>query len=152
MGVLIFAFICLIIIILLGVFSHKAGKAQYRAKEPWWASLEIPAIITAGVFIIPLIVLIINSIDYIYTSANLEAIQEHNQVQSVIYGTLIQDYNEMRTRDVTASETYMKLYDEIIDFNKEVAKAEKWKDIWWAEGLFYNPGYLNVKSVDLTVG
>lgn len=152
MGAIVFTLVCLVVITLLCVLGHKAGKAQYHTKEPWWACLEMPAGITAGVLVIPLIVLMVNSIAYINTSANLEAIQEHNRVQGAVYGTLIQNYDEMRTRDVTASETYMKLYDEIISFNKAVAKAEKWGDTWWAEGLFYDPGYLNVERVDLTVG
>ena len=152
MGAIVFTLICMIVITLLCVLGHKAGKAQYRTKEPWWACLEMPAGITAGILVIPLIVLMVNSIAYINTSANLDTFQQENRVQGAVYSTLLVNYDEMRRKDVTASETYMKLYDEIINFNKAVAKAEKWKDTWWAEGLFYDPSYLNVEPVELTLG
>ena len=152
MGAIVFTLICMIVITLLCILGHKAGKAQYRTKEPWWACLEMPAGITAGVLVIPLIVLMINSIAYINTSANLDAFQQENRVQSAVYSTLLVNYNEMRKNDVTASETYMKLYDDILHFNRECEKAQKWEGKWWAEGIFYDPSYLGVEPVELTLG
>lgn len=152
MGAITGFIICLVIIIAGFVFASICGKAQFRHETPWWSHLEIPVGVLTALFVIPAIILSIVSFSFVCTAANIDTLQAKNKAQSAVYTTMIEYYEELRSQDVTASDAYMELYEDILTFNKEVGKAQRWGDTWWAEGVFYDPVYIGVEPVELLVG
>jgi hypothetical protein len=152
MGAIVCFVISLVLVFVFAFLTSRCDKAGWRHPEPWWSCLEIPFGVCCGISVVLAVVLSFCSIASVSTMANLDALQQENRVQGAVYATLLVNYDEMRRNDVTASETYMTLYSDILNFNRECEKAQKWEGKWWAEGIFYNPSYSGVEPVELTLG
>lgn len=124
-----------------------------------WASdnshnlLAVPSLIVGIIATIISIILVINAICWTTYATNIEACRMDVAARGIVYKELIRDYEQtLMPQDMTASSSYMELYNKILSYNKEVRKAEKWKDTWWAEGLLYNPSYTEAEIIPITVG
>lgn len=99
------------------------------------------------------VVLVINAICWTTCVANIEAYRADVATRGIVYEELARDYEQtLMPQDVTASSAYIDLYNKILSYNKEVRKAEKWKDTWWAEGLLYDPSYTEAEIIPITIG
>lgn len=152
MGAIVGFVISLVFMFVFAFLTGRCDKAGWRNPEPWWSWFEIPCGVCCGISLVLAVILAFCSIASVNVMANLDALQQENRVQGAVYSTLLVNYDEMRRNDVTASETYMKLYDDILHFNRECEKAQKWEGEWWVEGIFYDPSYLGVEPVELTLG
>lgn len=99
------------------------------------------------------IVLVINAIAWTTCVANIEAYRADINTRGIVYEELARDYEQiLMPNDVTAADTYMDLYREIMSYNKEVRKADKWENTWWAEGLLYDPSYTEAEIIPINIG
>lgn len=62
---------------------------------------------------------------------------------------LKENYSTLMAQDLTGSESYLDLYERIIAFNNNIYKANRWKDVWWAKCIMYNPAYLNIQLIPI---
>ena len=104
-----------------------------------------------GAMAIVTLVFAINAITCGYTMANLDVCIAKNQERSIMYTDMVRTYEQLRNQDITASDSYLNLYKEIIDFNHEIDKAERHNGNWMAEGLLYDPSYVGVDMVPLRI-
>ena len=117
-----------------------------------WCELFGGLMISLGAAMaIATLVLGINAIGYGYTMANLDAYVAKNQEKSIMYTDMVRTYEQLRNQDITASDSYLNLYKEIIDFNHSIDKAERHNGNWMAEGLLYDPSYVGVDMVPLRI-
>ena len=115
--------------------------------------LAFPSFGVGAVSAIVGVVLVINAICWTTCVANIEAYRADVAARGVVYEELARDYEQiLMPNDVTAAGTYMDLYNKILAYNKEVRKADKWEDTWWAEGLLYDPSYTEAEVIPITVG
>lgn len=63
----------------------------------------------------------------------------------------LEKYEEMRDNDVTASSTYLELREKVIDFNTKIEQARNLESPW-LKGVFYEPEYLTVEPIPLSIG
>lgn len=99
------------------------------------------------------VVLVINAISWTTCVANIDAYRADVSARGVVYAELARDYEQiLMPNDVTAADTYMDIYREILSYNKEVRKADKWENTWWAEGLLYDPSYTEAEIIPINVG
>ena len=115
--------------------------------------LAFPSFGVGAVSGIICIVLVINAICWTTCVTNIEACRADVAARGIVYAELARDYEEiLMPNDVTAADTYMDIYREILSYNKEVRKADKWENTWWAEGLLYDPSYTEAEVIPITVG
>ena len=115
--------------------------------------LAFPSFGIGAISAIVCVVLVINAICWTTCITNIEAYRADVAARGVVYEELARDYEEiLMPNDVTAADTYMDIYREILSYNKEVRKADKWEDTWWAEGLLYDPSYTEAEVIPITVG
>ena len=50
--------------------------------------------------------------------------------------------------DVTASDTYMSIYNEVVAFNRNVREANAWTGTMW-EGILCDPSYAELDVIPL---
>ena len=81
-----------------------------------------------------------NAIDYTDYLLNTEARIEEQVEKRAVYVTMLNEMGNLMEQDVTASETYMDIYNKIMDFNVYVRRYEKWGGTW-AEGILCDPTY-----------
>lgn len=99
------------------------------------------------------VVLVVNAISWTLCVANIDACRADVSARGVVYAELARDYEQiLMPNDVTAADTYMDIYREILSYNKEVRKADKWENTWWAEGLLYDPSYTEAEIIPINVG
>lgn len=115
--------------------------------------LAFPSFGVGVVSAIVCVVLVINAICWTTCIANIEACRADVAARGIVYEELARDYEQiLMPNDVTAAGTYMDLYSKILSYNKEVRKADKWENTWWAEGLLYDPSYTEAEVIPITVG
>lgn len=92
----------------------------------------------------------INAGCYLIVNSNIEAYRAEKNEMRDSYIALLDKYENLSKQDITASNSYLDVYDKIVDFNKEVRLAQTNKDrAFWAEGLFYDPSYINIEPIEL---
>ena len=94
------------------------------------------------------LVAVINAIDYTDYLLNSEARIEEQVEKRTVYVTMLSEMGNLMEQDVTASETYMDIYNKVMDFNASVRRYEKWGGTW-AEGLFCDPTYQRLEIIPL---
>ena len=74
-------------------------------------------------------------------------------ISKMTYTEMLDKYQTtLMPQDLTASDSYLELYSNILDYNQEVRNAKKWEDTWWAEAIFYDPAYVGVKEIPINEG
>ena len=91
---------------------------------------------------------VINAISYTDYLLNPEAHIEKHVEQRTVYVTMLNEISSLMQQDVTASDTYMEIYNKVITFNSYVRECEKWGGTW-LEGLFCDPGYTGLEIIPL---
>lgn len=124
--------------------------------EEWYDSrlcqlIGIIAIAIAIVCGICTLALTVTSVSWVYTKINLVAVQESMVQRGEVLAELLNFYSiDLAASDVTASEVYKILYEDICDYNYQIIKCNQWKDCWWVEGVFYDPAYLTSTLIPIT--
>lgn len=122
------------------------------AKDVFWnhTAIEIGCFILAAIFFVTSIFFVINAITCLNIRANANVYYAEKTELRDTYIALLERYNTLANQDLTASSTYLDLYDRIINFNFNVRLAQNNKDrAFWTEGLLYNPSYLNLEPIPI---
>ena len=115
--------------------------------------LSFPSFAIGVITAIVAVILVLNAISWTSYITNIEACRADVNARGIVYAELAHDYEQiLMPNDATAADTYMDIYREILSYNKEVRKADKWKDIWWAEGLLYDSSYTEAKVIPISIG
>lgn len=142
-----------IIAIVVAIIAIAAFVAFSWALDEEIKLLAFPSFAVGVVAAIVAVVLVINAPCRTCCIANIEACRADVNARGIVYAELARDYEEiLMPNDVTAADTYMDIYREILSYNKEVRKADKWEDVWWAEGLLYDPSYTEAEVIPISVG
>lgn len=141
MVVYIFVIVCIALFVLALWGMSKAADYDYMFLSSSCVGLAIIMAIIG-------IVAVINAVDYTDYLLNPEARIEEQIERRAVYVTMLSEIGNLMEQDVTASETYMNIYDKVIDFNHTIRKYEKWGGTWF-EGLLCDPTYKNLEIIPL---
>ena len=142
-----------IIAIVVAIIAIAAFLAFSWALDKEIKLLAFPSFAIGVVAAIVAVVLTINALCWTCCIANIEACRADVNARGIVYAELARDYEEiLMPNDVTAADTYMDIYRELLSYNKEVRKADKWEDVWWAEGLLYDPSYTEAEAIPISIG
>ena len=98
-------------------------------------------------------ILLIGALNWTAYVANIESRRAYVIEKGAVYTEMLDKYQTtLMPQDLTASDSYLELYSNILDYNQEVRNAKKWKDSWWAEAIFYDPAYVGVKEIPINGG
>jgi hypothetical protein len=104
--------------------------------------------IFAVIFAIAVLVSSINAALYVDYKANEEARMEWRIEERNVLTTMLGDIGSLMESDVTASNTYMSIYNEVIAFNRNVREANTWTGTMW-EGILCDPSYAELDIIPL---
>ena len=140
-------FLVSIVFIALGLCLIKALSESYHEYATIFAGF-VEGII--GVISLLLLVVAINWSGYV---TNIDNRRECVIEKGIVYTEMLDKYQTMlMPQDLTASDSYLELYSEILNYNNEVRNAKKWNEVWWAEGILYDPAYLGVELIPINKG
>ena len=57
-----------------------------------------------------------------------------------VLNTMVGEIGTMMENDVTASSTYLTIYENVVNFNTNIREADTWADTIW-EGILCDPSY-----------
>lgn len=106
------------------------------------------ALIFAAIFVIITLVSFINAIAYIDYKVYETALVEERVEKLNVLTTMLGEINYLIENDVTASDTYMTIYNEVIAFNRHVREANTWTGTMW-EGILCDPSYAGLDIIPL---
>lgn len=99
------------------------------------------------------LLLLVCAINWSATVGNIDNRRAYIIEKGIVYTEMLDKYQTMlMPQDLTASDSYLDLYSKILEYNKEIRDAEKWNDVWWAEGMLYDPAYLGVEPIPINKG
>ena len=104
--------------------------------------------IFAVIFAIAVLVSSINAVIYVDYKANEEARMEWRIEERNVLTTMVGEIGSLMENDVTASNTYMSIYNEVIAFNRNVREANTWTGTMW-EGILCDPSYAELDIIPL---
>ena len=104
--------------------------------------------IFAVIFAIAVLVSSINAALYVDYKANEEARMEWRIEERNVLTTMLGEIGSLMESDVTASNTYMSIYNEVIAFNRSVREANTWTGTMW-EGILCDPSYAELDVISL---
>ena len=105
-------------------------------------------IVFAAVFAIVSLASIGNMIAYADYKANEVARVEWRIEERTILVTMLSDIGTLMENDITASDTYLTIYKEAVEFNKNVREANTWGGTIW-EGVLCDPSYAELDVIPL---
>ena len=98
-------------------------------------------------------ILLIGALNWTAYVANIESRRAYVIEKGAVYTEMLDKYQTtLMPQDLTASDSYLELYSNILDYNQEVRNAKKWKDSWWVLDIFYFPAYVGVKGIPINEG
>ena len=106
------------------------------------------ALIFAAIFAITTLVSFINAVAYIDYKVHETARVEERVEKLNVLTTMLGEINYLIENDVTASDTYMTIYNEVIAFNRHVREANTWTGTIW-EGFLCDPSYAGLDIISL---
>lgn len=106
------------------------------------------ALIFAAIFAIITLASFINVVAYIDYKVYETALVEERVEKLNVLTTMLGEINYLIEKDVTASDTYMTIYNEVIAFNRHVREANKWTGTMW-EGILCDPSYAGLDIIPL---
>lgn len=104
--------------------------------------------IFAVIFAIAVLVSSINAVIYVDYKINEETRAEWRIEERDVLTTMLGEIGPLMENDVTASNTYMNIYNEVIAFNKNVREANTWTGTMW-EGILCDPSYAELDIIPL---
>lgn len=108
------------------------------------------AVILVAVFSLAAIGFGINAGYRLIVHSNMEAYRAEKIEMRDSYVALLDKYDNLTGQDVTASDSYLAIYDKVIEFNTQVRLAQTNKDrAFWTEGLFYDPSYVDIELIEI---
>lgn len=106
------------------------------------------ALIFVVIFAIITLDSFINAIAYIDYKVYETALIEERVEKLNVLTTMLGEINYLIENDVTASDTYMTIYNEVITFNRHVREANTWTGTIW-EGILCDPSYAGLDIIPL---
>ena len=106
------------------------------------------ALIFAAIFAIITLASFINAVAYIDYKIYETALVEERVEKLNILTTMLREISYLIENDVTASDTYMTIYNEVIAFNRHVREANTWTGTMW-EGILCDPSYAGLDIIPL---
>ena len=106
------------------------------------------ALIFAAIFAIITLVSFINAVAYIDYKIYETALVEERVEKLNVLTTMLGEISYLIENDVTASDTYMTIYNEVIAFNRHVREANTWTGTIW-EGFLCDPSYTGLDIIPL---
>lgn len=89
-----------------------------------------------------------NAYSYIDYKANEVARVEWRIEERAVLVTMLSNIDTLMENDITASDTYLTIYKEAVEFNKNVRGASAWGGTIW-EGVFCDPSYAELDVIPL---
>ena len=106
------------------------------------------ALIFAAIFAITTLASFINAVAYIDYKVHETARIEERVEKLNVLTTMLGEISYLIENDVTASDTYMTIYNEVIAFNRHVREANTWTGTIW-EGFLCDPSYAGLDIIPL---
>lgn len=106
------------------------------------------ALIFAAIFAITTLASFINAVAYIDYKVHETARVEERVEKLNVLTTMLGEISYLIEKDVTASDTYMNIYNEVITFNRRVREANTWTGTIW-EGILCDPSYAGLDIIPL---
>lgn len=108
----------------------------------------IIAVILGGILVVSAFATTINAVAYVdYKINEVSRIEKRIEEYNVLT-TMLGELSYLIAKDVTASDTYLHIYNEVIDFNKNVREANTWANTIW-EGILCDPSYAKLDIIPL---
>lgn len=106
------------------------------------------ALIFAAIFAITTLASFINAVSYIDYKVHETARVEERVEKLNVLTTMLGEISYLIEKDVTTSDTYMTIYNEVIAFNRHVREANTWTGTIW-EGFLCDPSYAGLDIIPL---
>ena len=106
------------------------------------------ALIFAAIFAIITLASFINAVAYIDYKVYETALIEERVEKLNVLTTMLGEISYLIENDVTASDTYMTIYNEVITFKRHVREANTWTGTIW-EGFLCDPSYAGLDIISL---
>ena len=106
------------------------------------------ALIFAAIFAITTLASFINAVAYIDYKVHETARVEERVEKLNALTTMLGEISYLIEKDVTASDTYMTIYNEVIAFNRHIREANTWTGTIW-EGFLCDPSYAGLNIIPL---
>lgn len=106
------------------------------------------ALIFAAIFAIITLASFINAVAYIDYKIYETALVEERVEKLNVLTIMLREISYLIENDVTASDTYMTIYNEVITFNRHVREANTWTGTMW-EGILCDPSYAGLDIIPL---
>lgn len=120
------------------------GKALKREK----ILTSIIAVLLGAMMVMGSLASCINAYAYIDYKANEATRQEWRIEERAVLTTMLSEIIVLMEHDVTASNTYMEIYNSVLDFNRNVREANTWGGTLW-EGILCDPSYMELDIIPL---
>ena len=108
----------------------------------------IVATIVAVIIAIGSLVGTINMFCYMDYKANELARIEMRIEERNVLNTMVGEIGTMMENDVTASSTYLTIYENVVNFNTNIREADTWTGTIW-EGILCDPSYAGLDVIPL---
>ena len=105
-------------------------------------------LIFAAIFAITTLASFINAVAYIDYKVHETARVEERVEKLNVLTTMLGEISYLIEKDVTASDTYMNIYNEVITFNRNVREANTWTGTIW-KGFLCDPSYAGLDIIPL---
>ena len=106
------------------------------------------ALIFAAIFAITTLASFINAVAYIDYKIYETALIEERVEKLNVLTTMLGQISSLIEKDVTASDTYLTIYNEVITFNRYVREANTWTGTIW-EAFLCDPSYAGLDIIPL---
>lgn len=134
-----------IICIIICAFLFWLGSKLFDKDRVFRAVI---ALIFAAIFAIITLASFINAVAYIDYKVYETALVEERVEKLNVLTTMLGEISYLIENDVTASDTYMTIYNEVIAFNRHVREANTWTGTMW-EGILCDPSYAGLNIIPL---
>ena len=134
-----------IVCIIICAFLFWLGSKLFDKDRVFRAVITL---IFAAIFAITTLASFINAIAYIDYKVHETARVEERVEKLNVLTTMLGEISYLIEKDVTASDTYMNIYNEVIAFNRHVREANTWTGTIW-EGFLCDPSYAGLDIIPL---
>ena len=131
-------------IILTGLGLWGAFKCL-DADHPFIGSISL---VLGIILLILTIIGSVNALAYMDYKANEPARIEMRIEERNVLNTMVSEIGTLMENDVTASSTYLTIYEDVVNFNKNVREADAWTGTIW-EGILCDPSYAGLDVIPL---
>ena len=134
-----------IVCVIICAFLFWLGSKLFDKDRVFRAVITL---IFAAIFAITTLASFINAVAYIDYKIYETALVEERVEKLNVLTTMLGEISYLIENDVTASDTYMTIYNEAIAFNRHVREANTWTGTMW-EGILCDPSYAGLDIIPL---